>query len=226
MRCLREQMVPVKYVRIIQGMCWAHTRVGSSFGETNRCEIGVGLHQVSARSPFIFNIEMDVTIKDFRKGMPWSILCEERKEELEEKLDRWRAAFGIRGMGISRKKTEHMCAIITEHGGQNIRVDGEEIKRVQNFKYLRSIIDVSRSMDQEVTRRMPAGWNNWRSASGVLCDKKVPMRLKGTFYRSVVRKAMLYGTEITSMRKAQEKVNASEVTMGRWMSEVTRADRI
>jgi len=35
----------------------------------------------------------------------------------------------------------------------------------------------------------------WRRASGVLCDKKVPLKLKGKFYRTAVRPALLYGTK-------------------------------
>jgi hypothetical protein len=35
----------------------------------------------------------------------------------------------------------------------------------------------------------------WRQASGVLCDPMVPLKLKGKFYRIVIRPAMLYGVE-------------------------------
>ena len=42
--------------------------------------------------------------------------------------------------------------------------------------------------------RIKAGWIKWQ-ASGVLCDKRVPHKLKGKFYRTVIRPAMLYGAE-------------------------------
>ena len=35
----------------------------------------------------------------------------------------------------------------------------------------------------------------WRQASGVLCDKRVPQKLKGKFYRTTIRPAILYGAE-------------------------------
>jgi hypothetical protein len=31
--------------------------------------------------------------------------------------------------------------------------------------------------------------------AGVLCDPRVPLKLKGKFYRIVIRPAMLYGVE-------------------------------
>ena len=231
-RSLREKMVPEKYVRMIQEMYRnAVTRVRSSVGETDGFEVKVGLHQGSALSPFIFNIVMDVITRNVRETVPWTILyaddivlCAERREDLEIKLERWRAALEERGMRISRSKTEYMC---TSNDEGSIRMDGEELKRVQKFKYLGSIVDASGLMDEEVKHRVQAGWNNWRSASGVLCDKKVPLRLKGKFHRTVIRPAMLYGTETSSMKKTEEKrMDVAEMRMLRWMCGLTREDRI
>ncbi|KAG5613725.1 hypothetical protein H5410_013549 [Solanum commersonii] len=53
----------------------------------------------------------------------------------------------------------------------------------------------SGDIDDDVTHRIGVAWMKWRLASGVLCDKKIPPRLKGKFYRVVVRPALLYGAE-------------------------------
>ncbi|XP_064097618.1 uncharacterized protein LOC135209014 [Macrobrachium nipponense] len=47
-----------------------YTRVTSSVGETDEFEIGVGLHQGSALSPFISNIVMNVMTRDVREAVP------------------------------------------------------------------------------------------------------------------------------------------------------------
>ena len=50
-------------------------------------------------------------------------------------------------------------------------------------------------IDEDVSHRIKAGWMKWRQASGVLCDKMVPQKLKGKFCRMTIRPAMLYGAE-------------------------------
>ena len=150
-RSLREKMVLEKYVRMTQEVYRnAYSRVRSSVGETEGFEVKVGLHQGSALSPFIFNIVMDVITQDLRETVPWCILyaddivlCAERREDLEVKLERWRAALEGRGIRISRSKTEYMCASIDGDGGDSIRMDGEEIKKVHKFKYLGAMVDAS-----------------------------------------------------------------------------------
>ena len=36
----------------------------------------------------------------------------------------------------------------------------------------------------DVAHRIRAGWLKWRGASGVLCDKRIPLKLKEKFYKT------------------------------------------
>jgi len=61
----------------------------------------------------------------------------------------------------------------------------------------------------------------------VLCDKRVPLELKGKVYRMVVRPVVLYGSECWSLKKAQvQRLTVAEMRMIRWMCGYTRLDRI
>ena len=89
------------------------------------------------------------------------------------------------------------------------------------------IIQNDGEMEGDVNHRIQAGWMKWRSASGVICDRKVPLKLKGKFYRTAIRPAMLYGTECWAIKSQQEqKLSVAEMRMLRWMSGHTRLDRI
>ena len=44
----------------------------------------------------------------------------------------------------------------------------------------------SGSCEKEVKKRVQAEWNGWRKVSGVICDQRLPARVKGKMYSSVV----------------------------------------
>ena len=54
----------------------------------------------------------------------------------------------------------------------------------------------------------------WRSALRVLCDRRIPIKLKGKFYKTVIRPAMLYGIKCWAVkRKHIQKMTVVEVIM-------------
>ena len=62
---------------------------------------------------------------------------------------------------------------------------------------------------------------------GILCDRRISLRVKGKVYKTVVRPAMMYGAETWAVKKAHEKkLDVAEMRMLRWMSGVTKMDRI
>ena len=64
-------------------------------------------------------------------------------------------------------------------------------------------------------------------ASRVLCDLKIPPKLKGKFYRVAIRSALLYGSECWPIKKEHErKLEVTEMRMLRWMCGRTLLDRI
>lgn len=232
-RCLREKGVPEKYVRIIQDMyAGAMTQVRSSVGLSRQIQVGVGLHQGSALSPYIFNVVMDVITKDVRDKAPGCmmfaddvVLCSVNREEVGRKLESWRKAMEDRGLKISRKKTEYLEFNGEENG--EVRLQEERLNEVKNFKYLGSTVSGNGELDPEITHRIQEGWRNWKKVSGVLCDRRITVKNKGIIYKTVVRPAMMYGAETWTIKKIQEKrLNVTEMRMLRWMCGVTRRDRV
>ncbi|KAK3573123.1 hypothetical protein QTP86_014136 [Hemibagrus guttatus] len=232
--CMRKSGVAEKYVRVVQDMYErSRTVVRCAVGQTEEFNVEVGLHQGSALSPFLFAIVMDQLSEEVRQESPWTmmfaddiVVCSESREQVEENLERWRFALERRGMKVSRSKTEYMC-VNEREGSGTVRLQGEEVKKVQEFKYSGSTVRSNGEYGKEVKKRVQAGWNGWRKVSGVLCDRKISARIKGKVYRTVVRAAMLYGLETVSLRKRQEsELEVAELKMLRFSLGVTRLDRI
>ncbi|KAK3535012.1 hypothetical protein QTP70_001970 [Hemibagrus guttatus] len=232
--CMRKSGVAEKYVRVVQDMYErSRTVVRCAVGQTEEFNVEVGLHQRSALSPFLFAIVMDQLSEEVRQESPLTmmfaddiLICSESREQVEVNLEMWRFALERRGMKVSRSKTEYMC-VNEREGSGTVRLQHEEVKKVQEFKYLGSTVQSNGECGKEVKKRVQAGWNGWRKVSGVLCDRKISARIKGKVYRTVVRPAMLYGLETVSLRKRQEsELEVAELKMLRFSLGVTRLDRI
>jgi hypothetical protein len=50
-------------------------------------------------------------------------------------------------------------------------------------------------IDEDVSHRIKADCLKWNQTSSVLCDPRVPLKVKGKLYRTAIRPVMLYGAE-------------------------------
>ena len=100
---------------------------------------------------------------------------------------------------------------------------------MNTFKYLGATLAENGDLDAETTHRIQSGsrWKNRKRVSGILCDRRISLRVKGKVYTTAVRRAMMYGAETWAVKKAQEKkFDVAGMRMVRWMSGVTKLDRI
>ena len=145
---------------------------------------------------------------------------------MERRLESWKYALERRGMKVSRSKTEYLC-INGGNDDETVKMENTKVPRVKEFKYLGSTVQESGGCEREVKKRVQAGWNGWRRVSGVICDKRLPARVKGKVYSSVVRRTMVYGLETVAVTKKQvEEMEVAEIKILRFTMGVTRKDKI
>ena len=149
------------YSLIIQDMYdGATTTVRSAAWLTKEFNIGVGIHQGPALSPFLFAIIIDRITEDIRKDAPWDmlfaddiVLCRQNHRELEEDLEISRNALEKRGLKVSRSKTEYL-RVGGVDDGEKLKLQGEKVKKAKSFKYLGSTVSNDGRCEEEVRRRI------------------------------------------------------------------------
>ena len=98
---------------------------------------------------------------------------------------------------------------------------------MEDSKFLGSTLQSNGECGREVKKRVHTGWNGWRRMSGVICDRRVPARVKGKVYKVAVRPAMLYGLETVALTKRHEaEMEVAESKMLRFSIGGTRLDNI
>ncbi|XP_070013182.1 uncharacterized protein [Nicotiana sylvestris] len=109
----------------------------------------------------------------------------------------------------------------------DVRIESQVISKRGSFKYLGSVIYGNGEIDEDFTHCIGIVSMKWRLASGVMCHKKVPLLLKGKFYRAVVRLTMLYRAKCWPVKNSHtQKIKAAKMRMLRWMYGHTRMDKI
>ena len=89
----------------------------------------------------------------------------------------------------------------TTHKEENIKLGDGPIQTVKVFKYLGSMFAAEGGPETDVNDRVKVTWAKWREMSGVMCDKKMPIKLKDRIYKTIVKPAMIYGSECWAVKK-------------------------
>ncbi|EYB90549.1 hypothetical protein Y032_0219g2491 [Ancylostoma ceylanicum] len=160
----------------------------------------MGLHQGSALSPFFFILVVDKVTQQMLAGPPFSLLyaddislLADTRSQLQRKVQTWQDSLAKAGSKMNVKETEFMSA------GRDVEpitdVNGVAIRQVNTFRYPRGALSEGGSVDMAAQERIKSAWNKWRESTGILCDKRCSNALKGKVHRTVVRPALIYGSE-------------------------------
>jgi hypothetical protein len=231
---LRRKGVSEKIIRVIKSMYdEARTAVRSGAGCTAGFEIRVGVHQGSCLSPLLFIIVMDAISEAARREVPWDmlyaddlILAEDSASNLQIRFSGWQRALESKGLKVNANKTETMVCSKEDESVAITDSKGNILKQVETFKYLGSTVNAKGGCEEDVKNRIKAAWQKWKDLSGVVCDRKMPVGVKGKVYKTMIRTVMIYGAEAWSpRRKEEELLERTEMRMLRWILGVSLKDR-
>ncbi|KAG2570477.1 hypothetical protein PVAP13_7KG041118 [Panicum virgatum] len=165
---------------------------------------------------------MDEVTRDIQGEIPWCmlfaddvVLVDESMAGVNRKLELWRRTLESKGFRLSRTKTEYMMCDFsaTRHEGGDVSLDGQVVVQKDTFRYLGSVLQKNDDIDEDVRHRISAVW--------------VPQKLKGKFYRTTIRPAMLYGAECwPTKRRHVQQLSVAEMRMLMWFCGHTRTDRV
>ena len=103
-----------------------------------------------------------------------------------------------------QKKTETMVCAKTAESLQITDSRGKALKQVENFRYLGSVIHAQGGSEEDIKARIAAAWKKCQELTGVLCERRMPIAVKGKVYRTMIRPVLIYGSEASTLRRHEE----------------------
>ncbi|CAG5015438.1 unnamed protein product [Parnassius apollo] len=147
------------------------------------------------------------------------------KGRLTIRVHAWREVLENGGLKLNVAKTEYMTCNSTDL--TSLRIADDTVERTDNFRYLGSVLNASGDIDRDIKARISTAWAKWREVTGVICDPKMPVILKGHVYKTIIRPVLTYGSEVWPVLELQRQfLNVKEMNMLRWMCGVTRKDHV
>ena len=108
---------------------------------------------------------MDKLTKGIQDELPWCtlfaddiILIDETKDEVNDKLKRWKHTLESKSFRVSRSKIKYLhCGFSGGEEGGEVIVQGMAIPKVDKFKYLSSIIHHNEAIDKNINQCIIVG---------------------------------------------------------------------
>ena len=242
---LRQAQVEEGLVRAVQSLymeCEAKVKVGEKYSEWFKMDQGV--RQGCTLSPWLFNVFLDIIVKEAREGFMEGVRLEnenvdvllfaddmvliaDNEESLQMNLKKLDEALIRWEMKMNWEKTEVM-KVGKERGQCCVEVGDRRLESVEVVKYLGVMISGDGRMEEEVRSRIGKA----ARVIGALNEpvwkrKELSRRTKLKVYNAIVVPTLMYGSETWVLNKPQESaIQATEMRVLRRIAGKRMVDRV
>ena len=217
-----------------------NTTVRPMGSKTEWFNAGSGVRQGSVISPLLFILLMDRVISSVEDREPAKNLGEADKfayaddvgivestsASLAVTVDIWNRVLKDHGLKLNLQKTEVMV-VSRRNELLQVEIDGTTLKQTSAFKYLGVMHDDKGTHEGAIQDRIRKYTENVNFLYPLLKDKNIPVKVKVTIYKTILRPILTYGCEAwTLTTKTTSRVQAAEMRVLRMIRGVTRRDRM
>ena len=161
-----------------------------------------------------------------------SVLCTECRKWVHKRCS------GLRVRSVTEEiAREYVCpTCIRSRQGHPTRIDdsivlgpaeSEMVEEVESFCYLGSMVDREGGVERAVRSRVATAWTKWREISGLLGNRRIPLKNRVHIYTACIRSVLLYGAESWPLTQRLEQcIQSCDRRMLRFLAGVSLRDRV
>jgi hypothetical protein len=199
---------------------YSRVRVGKDLSD--RFSIGNGLKQGDALSPLLFNFALEYAIRrvqvnqnGLKPNGTHQLLAyaddvnilEGSVHTVKKNAEALVAAVKETGLEVNADRTKYMVTSRDQNAGGNhsIKIDNSFFEKLEEFKYLGTILTDQNSIQEEVKNRLKLGNACYHSVQNLLSSSLLSKNLKIKKYRNLILPVVLYGCETWSLTLREER---------------------
>lgn len=219
---LREFEFPKKLINLIS-MCIGETKakIKTTSTTSELFTIESGLRQGDPISPVLFNLILEKIDREFTKQLEGGgfrigdkillrlayaddiALIAETRRELENMVETFMKIAEKVGLKTSIEKSEYL-SVTKNNDTDPLIVNTQTFKKVDNFKYLGTLINNKNEKDVEINARISGANRAFYSLQSVFKKRSLSKGFKIRLYRTNILPVLLYGCEGLTVRSVDE----------------------
>jgi hypothetical protein len=122
-------------------------------------------------------------------------------QTVKENAEALVVATKVIGLEVNAYKTKYMVMSRDRNAGRDdrVKIDNSSIERVEEFKYLETMLKDQNSIQEEIKNRLKLGNAFYHSVQNLLSSRLLSKNLKIKIHRIIILPVILYGCETWSL---------------------------